>query len=121
MVLSINQSILIDNCFTNAAKQIWDAYTAQYKEKGYILHFTLFIYLIKTKVSLFKLIIAYNAKFQITINKLFSSSENLFNNLQLALNLHGIEIIYPNFYDCLKVFSLNENSYAVNGNCKTRE
>ena len=39
MVLSIDPSILIDDCATNSAKQIRDVYTIQYKKK--VLSFAL--------------------------------------------------------------------------------
>lgn len=97
LVLSIDPSILTDDCATNSAKQIWDAYTAQYKEKGFVLRFTLFIHLVTTKVASFKSITAYNADFQITIDKLSSSGENLPADLRLAAYLHGIEATYPDF------------------------
>ena len=97
LVLSIDPSILTDDCVTNSAKQIWDAYTAQYKEKGFVLCFTLFTHLVTTKVSSFKLITIYNADFQITINKLSGLDENLLADLRLAAYLHGIETTYPDF------------------------
>ena len=97
LVLSIDLFILTDDCATNSAKQIWDAYTTQYKKKGFVLCFTLFTYLVTTKVATFKTIIAYNADFKITIDKLSSSGKNLSADLQLAAYLHGIEVIYPDF------------------------
>ena len=97
MVLSIDPSILTDDCATNSAKQIWDAYTTQYKEKGFVLRFTLFTHLVTTKVATFKTITAYNADFKITIDKLSSSGENLPADLRLAAYLHGIEVTYPDF------------------------
>lgn len=96
-MLSIDPSILTNNCTIKLVKQIWNAYIAQYKEKRFILRFTLFIHLVTIKVSLFKSITAYNANFQITINKLFSSSENLPIDLQLVACFHKIEATYPNF------------------------
>lgn len=97
LILNINSSILIDDCTTNSAKQIWDTYIIQYKKKGFILCFTLFTYLLTTKVAIFKTIIAYNANFKITINKLSSSSKNLPVNFQLAAYLHRIKVTYPDF------------------------
>ena len=97
LVLSIDSSILTDDCNTNSAKQIWDAYTIQYKKKGFVLCFTLFTHLVTTKVAIFKIIAAYNADFKITIDKLSSSDENLSTDLQLAAYLHRIEVIYPDF------------------------
>ena len=97
LVLSIDPSILTDDCATNSAKQIWDAYTTQYKEKGFVLRFTLFTHLVTTKVATFKTITAYNADFKITIDKLSSSGENLPADLRLAAYLHGIEVTYPDF------------------------
>ena len=76
LVLSIDPSILTGDCVTNSAKQIWDAYTAQFKEKGFILRFTLFTYLVTTKLASFKSITAYNVDFQVTIDKLSSSGDN---------------------------------------------
>lgn len=38
----------------------------------------------------------YNADFQITIDKLSNSGENLLTNLRLAAYLHGIETTYSN-------------------------
>ncbi len=96
-MLSIDPSILTDDCTTNTAKQIWDAYTAQYKETGFVLRFILFIHLVTTKVGEFKSITAYNADFQITMDKLSSSGETLPTDLKLAAYLHGIEDIYPDF------------------------
>lgn len=87
LVLNIDLSILTDNCTTNSAQQIWDACITQYKEKDFVLYFTLFTYLVTTKVATFKTIIAYNANFYITINKLSSSGENLPTDLQLAAYL----------------------------------
>ena len=97
LVLSIDPSIQTDDCVTNLAKQIWDAYTAQYKEKRFVLCFTLFTYLVTIKVSLFKSITTYNADFQITINKLSNSGENLPADLRLAAYFHRIEATYSNF------------------------
>lgn len=72
-------------------------YTTQYKEKDFILCFTLFTHLVTTKVATFKTITAYNANFKITINKLFSSGKNLLANLQLEAYLHRIKITYSKF------------------------
>ena len=63
LMLSIDPSILTDNCVTNSTKQISDVYTVQYKEKRFVLHFTLFTHLVTTKVSSFKSITTYNANF----------------------------------------------------------
>ncbi len=97
LVLSIDLSILTDDCTTNTAKQIWHAYTAQYKEKGFVLRFNHFIHLVTTKVGAFKSITAYNADFQIKIDRLSSSGETLPTDLKLAAYLHGIEDTYPDF------------------------
>ena len=97
LVLSIDPSILTDDCVTNSAKQIWDAYTAQYKEKGFVLRFTLFTHLVTTKVSSFKSITTYNADFQITIDKLSGSGKNLPADLRLAAYFHEIKSTYPDF------------------------
>ena len=97
LVLSIDPSILTDDCATNSAKQIWDAYTAQYKEKSFVLRFTLFNHLVSTRVASFKSITAYNADFQITIDKITSSDDTLPADLRLAAYLHGIKAAYPDF------------------------
>ena len=72
LVLSIYQFILTDDCTTNIAKQIWDANTAKYKEKSFVIRFILFIHLVNTKAGEFKFISEYNADFLIKINKLLS-------------------------------------------------
>ena len=97
LVLSIDPSILTDDCATNSATQIWDAYTAQYKEKGFVFCFTLFTHLVTTKAASFKSITAYNAGFQITVHKLSSSGKNLPADLRLAAYPHRIETTYPDF------------------------
>ena len=96
-MLSINPSILTDDCVINSAKQIWDVYIAQYKEKEFVFCFTLFTHLVITKVSLFKSITTYNANFQITIDKLSGFYENLPADLQLAAYFHKIKAIHPDF------------------------
>ena len=96
LVLSINLSILIDDCAINSAKWIWDIYTAQYKEKRFVLSFTLFTHLVTTKAASFKSINAYNADFQIIVDKLSSLGRNLPANLRLAAYIHGIETTHPN-------------------------
>ena len=96
-MLNIDPSILTDNCITNTAKKIWDAYTTRYKEKSFVLQFTFFIHLVTTKVEAFKFITGYNADFQITMDKLSSSEETLPTDLKLAAYLHEIEGIYLNF------------------------
>ncbi len=53
LILSIDLSILIDKCITCSAKEIWEYYSSQYKEKGFVLRFTLFVHLITSKVSVF--------------------------------------------------------------------
>lgn len=97
LVLNIDPSILINDYTINLAKQIWNTYTIQYKEKRFVLWFALFTYFVIRKMSLFKLIIVYNANFQITIDKISSSGENLFTNLLLAAYLHKIKVIYSDF------------------------
>ena len=97
MVLSIDSSILTDDCVTNSAKQIWDTYTTQYKEKGFILRFTLSNHLVSTRVASFQSITAYNADFQITIDKLTSLGDTLPADLQLTAYLHEIKATYPDF------------------------
>lgn len=62
-ILSIDPSILIDKCTTSSAKEIWDYYSFKYKEKGFVLRFTLFVHLTTSKVSAFQSITAYNADF----------------------------------------------------------
>lgn len=80
-MLSIDPSIPTNDCTINLAKQIWDAYIAQYKEKRFAFQFTLFTHLVITKISLFKSITVYNTNFKITIDKLSSLGENLLINL----------------------------------------
>ena len=104
LVLSIDPSILTNDCVTNSAKQIWDAYTAQYKEKGFVLYFTLFTHPVTTKVFLFKSIMIYNANFQITINKLSGSGKNLPADLRLAAYLRNQSYI-SRFCSRLKIVS----------------
>lgn len=65
----------------------------QYKEKKFVFYFTLFIYLVTTKVFLFK----YNTNFQIRINKLSSLDKNLSVDLLLAEYFHRIKAIYFDF------------------------
>lgn len=57
----------------------------------------MFTHLIIRKVSLFQLIIVYNANFQITIDKISSSGKNLFTDLLLAVYLYKIKAIYSDF------------------------
>lgn len=66
----------------------------QYKEKKFVFYFTLFIYLVTTKVFLFKSITIYNTNFQIRINKLSSLDKNLSIDLLLAAYFHRIKVIY---------------------------
>lgn len=77
LVISINLSILTDDCITNLAKRILDIYIVQYKGKNFIFCFILFIYLVTTKVFLFKSITIFNANFLIIINKFSSLAKNL--------------------------------------------
>ena len=72
-------------------------HTLQYKKKGFVLRFTLFTHLVTIKAASFKSITAYNADFQITVNKLSSSGENLPADLRLAAHFHRIETTYPDF------------------------
>ena len=88
---------LTNNCTTNTAKQIWDAYIAKYKEKDCIFQFTFFIHLVTTKVGEFKYITKYNTDFQITIDKLSSSRENLPTDPKVAVYLNEIEDKYSDF------------------------
>ena len=97
LILSIDLSILTDKCTTSTAKAIWDYYYTQYKEKEFVLRFTLFIHLITSKVSLFRSITDYNADFQITLDKLRSWGDSIPDDLKLAEYLHGIEDTYPDF------------------------
>ena len=46
---------------------------------------------------MFRLITAYSADFQITLNKLASTGSSLPSDLQLAAYLHGIENTYSDF------------------------
>lgn len=62
-----------------------------------MVRFTLFNHLVSTRVASFKSITAYNADFQITIDKLTSSGDNLPADLRLAAYLHGMEAAYPDF------------------------
>ena len=62
-----------------------------------MLRFTLFVHLTTSKVSVFRSITAYNANFQITLDKLANTGETLPSDLQLAAYLHGIEDTYPDF------------------------
>ncbi len=97
LILSIDLSILTDKCTTSTAKAIWDYYYTQYKEKEFVLRFTLFIHLITSKVSSFRSITDYNADFQITLDKLRSWGDSIPDDLKLAAYLHGIEDTYPDF------------------------
>ena len=97
LILSIDPSILIDKCTTSLAREIWEYYSAQYKEKRFVLRFTLFVHLTISKVSIFRSITAYNADFQITLDKLANTGSTLPSDLQLAAYLHGIEDTYPDF------------------------
>ncbi len=112
-MLSIDPSTLTDNCTINTTKQIWDVYTTQYKEKDFVLWFTLFTHLVTTKVEVFKSITAYNADFQITMDKLSSLGETLPTNLKPAAYLHGIKDTYPDFTannrsaPCIKVLEIS--------------
>lgn len=61
------------------------------------MRFTLFVHLSTSKVSIFRSISAYNANFQITLDKLANNGQNLPSDLQPAAYLHKIEDTYPNF------------------------
>ncbi len=97
LILSIDPSILTDKCTTSIAKEIWDYYSTQYKEKRFVLHFTLFVHLITSKVSSFRSITAYNADFQITFDKLRILDDSIPDDLKLIAYLHEIEDTYLNF------------------------
>lgn len=96
-MLSIDLFILTNDCITNLAKQIWKVYTIQYKEKRFGFCLTLFTHLVTTKAFLFKLVIIYNANFQITIDKLFNLNKNLFANFWLVAYFYQIKVTYLNF------------------------
>ncbi len=97
LILSIDPLILTDKCTTSTAKEIWDYYSIQYKEKWFVLQFTLFVHLNTSRVSSFRSITEYNADFQITLDKLRSSGDSIPDDLKLAAYLHGIEDTYPDF------------------------
>ncbi len=97
LILNIDPSILTDKCTTSTAKEIWDYYSTQYKEKGFVLWFTLFVYLTTSKVSSFRSITESNADFQITLDKLQSSGDSIPDDLKLLAYLHGIKDTYPDF------------------------
>lgn len=78
-MISINPSILSNNSVINSAKEIW------------------FIDLIKIKIDLFKLIIAYNDNFQISIDKFSYLDKYLSIKLLLVAYFYKIKVIYPNF------------------------
>lgn len=59
-----------------------------------LLRFTLYIYLITSKISVFQLITAYNMDFQITLNKLTNTSLTQSSDFQLAAYLHKIDDTY---------------------------
>ncbi len=77
LILSIDPLILTDKCTTNRAKEICDYYSTQYKEKRFVLRFTLFVHLTTSKVSSFRSITAYNADFQITLDKFRSLGDSI--------------------------------------------
>ena len=56
-----------------------------------------------TKAASFKSITAYNADFQIRVEKLSSSGENLPADLRLAVYLDGIGTTYPDFIAAQKL------------------
>ena len=89
--------MITDKCKTSTAKEIWDYYSIQYKEKRFVLWFNLFVHLITSKVSSFRSILAYKADFQITLDKLLSSGDSIADDLKLAAYLYGIEDTYPDF------------------------
>ncbi len=89
--------MITDKCKTSTAKEIWDYYSIQYKEKRFVLWFNLFVHLITSKVSSFRSILAYKADFQITLDKLLSSGDCIADDLKLAAYLYGIEDTYPDF------------------------
>ena len=62
-----------------------------------MLRFTLFVYLTTFKVSVFRFITAYNANFQITLDKLAKTRNTLLSNFQLVVYLYGIKDTYPDF------------------------
>lgn len=97
LMFSINTFIPTDYYIINQAKQIRDAYTLQYNEKRFVLWFTLFTYLVTTKVAWFELITVYNTNFQIRAYKLSISGENQSTNLTLAAYFHRIKTIDLNF------------------------
>lgn len=69
----------------------------QYKKKGFLLRFTLFVYLTTSKICLFRSITTYNIEFQITFNKLVNTGSTFSNDLPLVIYWHGIEDTYPYF------------------------
>lgn len=79
------------------AEEIWDYYLSQYKEKEFVLKFTLVVYLNTFKVSVFYSIIVYNTDFQIILYKFANPGLNLPQDLQLAAYLHKIKNKYPDF------------------------
>ena len=62
------------------AREIWKYYSAQYKEKRFVLRFTLFFYLTTSKIFIFRSITTNNADFQITFNKLANTRSTLFSD-----------------------------------------
>ena len=62
-----------------------------------MLRFTLFIHLLTSKVFIFYSITAYNADFQITLDKLANIRSTFSSDLQLAAYLYGIKDTYSNF------------------------
>lgn len=82
LILSIAPSIQTDKCTTRTAKEICDYYSNQYKEEEFVLWFTLFVYLITSKVSFFRSITKYNADFKITLDKHQSSGDSIPDDLK---------------------------------------
>ncbi len=62
-----------------------------------MLRFTLFVHLTTSKISVFSSITAYNADFQITLDKLANTGLTLFSDIQLTAYLHRIKNTYPDF------------------------
>lgn len=67
------------------------------QRKRFRVKIHLFVHPITSKVSAFRSITAYNADFQITLDKLRSSGNTLPDDLNLAAYLHVIEESYLDF------------------------
>lgn len=107
-------------CTKSKVKEIWDYYSNQYKKKDFVLRFTLFVYLITSKIATFRSITAYNADFQIIPDKLTDSRNSLPDELKLAVYFTWNQEHLSQFCFNISVSSTHQNSCRVRCDVKAR-